>query len=63
MNNQILTDGTSVYYVVRVNGKEVTQKVATQLLAEMEKQKLSPEMQAIAEVVPVTASGADLLLG
>lgn len=63
MNNEILHDGTVVYYVVRVNGQDMSQKFETQMLAEMEKQKLSPELQSVAEVIPVTADGAQLLLG
>ena len=63
MQNQILTDETVVYYVVRVNGQNMSMPVATQMLAEMEKQKLSPELQVLAEVVLVTADGKQLLLG
>lgn len=63
MNNQILTDETVVYYVVRANGQDVSQKFGNAMLAEVEKAKLSPELQEIAEVVPVTADGSQLLLG
>lgn len=63
MNHDILTDGTVVYYVVRVNGKNVSHQFENKMLAEMEKQKLPPETQQIAEVVPVTPDGNQLLLG
>lgn len=63
MNNQILNDETVVYYVVRANGQTLTQKFESHMLAEAEKQRLSPELQQVAEVVPVTAEGHDLLLG
>ena len=53
MNNQILADQTVVWYVVRANGRDISAKFETQLLAEMEKQKLSPELKAIAEVIPI----------
>lgn len=63
MENQILNDQTVVYYVVRVNGQNVSERFENRVIAEMEKQKLDPEQQKLAEVVPVTADGAQLLLG
>lgn len=63
MNNQILNDNTVIYYVVRINGKDVTVPFSSPQLAEMEKSKLAPDLQMIAEVVPVTAEGKELLLG
>lgn len=63
MNNEVLTDGTVVYYVVRVNGQDMSMKCESQMLAEMEKSKLDPELQKLAEVVPITADGNQLLLG
>lgn len=63
MNNQILTDQTVVYYVVKIDGKEVSVKFSSPVLAEMEKSKLAPELREKAEVVPVTGDGAQLLLG
>lgn len=63
MQNQILHDNTVIYYVVRVNGQNVSQPCHSQTLAEMERSKLDPEIQQIAEVVPVTADGKELLLG
>ena len=63
MNHQILTDQTVVYYEVRVNGVAVSPKLESQMIAVAEKAKLPAETQAIAEVVPVTADGKELLLG
>lgn len=63
MNNQILNDQTVIYYVVRVNGRNVSDRLNSPMLAEMEKSKLDPEMRAVAEVVTVTANGAQVLLG
>lgn len=63
MNNQILNDQTVVYFVVRVNGQDMSQRFENAMLAEMEKQKLDPELRKLAEVVPVTADGAQMLLG
>lgn len=63
MNNQILTDNTVIYYIVRVNGQNMSVPFNSVQLAEMEKAKLPPDMQMIAEVVPVTSEGKELLLG
>ena len=63
MDNMILDTGDVLYYVVRVNGQDMSPKYSNQMLAEAELQKLAPEMRSIAEVVPVTADGKQLLLG
>lgn len=63
MNNQILTDQQVVYYVVRLNGQEISPRVETRAIAEMSLNQLPPETRALAEVVPVTADGRQLLLG
>lgn len=63
MNNQILTDQQVVYYVVRLNGREISSRVETRAIAEMTLNQLPPETQALAEVVPITADGRQLLLG
>lgn len=63
MNNEIIEDGTVVYYVLRVNGQNMSGKLESKMVAEMEKQKLSPELREMAEVVPITADGNQLLLG
>lgn len=59
----ILNDQVNVFYVVRVNGREVSQRFSSPMLAEMEKAKLDPETQKIAEVATVTSDGSQLLLG
>lgn len=63
MNNDILNDNTVVYYVVRVNGQNVTIPTSNLAIAEMEKTKLAPDVQMVAEVVPVTADGKQVLFG
>lgn len=63
MNNEIIENGDVVYYVLRVNGQNMTGKLESKMLAEMEKQKLSPELRELAEIVPVTSDGSQLLLG
>lgn len=64
MENQILNNnGSVVYYVVMVNGTAMSAKHNSHMLAEMEMDKLSPELKAIAEVIPVTADGKQVLFG
>lgn len=50
MNNQILTDNTTVYYAIMVEGKIVSQKFDSKLVADMEKQKLPTTTQSVATV-------------
>ena len=63
MNKQVLTDGTVVYYAVKVNGMIVTQKFTSAQMAEQAKEQLSQEAKMLAEVVTVTSDGLELLLG
>lgn len=63
MNHQLLTDNTVIYYVVRVQGRDITSKVESRAIAEAELSRLPAETRALAEVVPVTADGNQLLLG
>lgn len=55
MNDQI-------YYVVKVNGVAVTPPT-TQALAEAKRAELPKESQHLAEVVPVTTDGKQILFG
>ena len=61
--NQMLHEVDEVKYVVKVNGKEVSPRYTTPQAADTALQMLSEEHRAIAEVVPVTDSGNQLLLG
>ena len=63
MNNEIIENGDVVYYAVRVNGTIVGPKHSSPLLAEAAITHLNEEQQSVAEVVPVTADGKELLLG
>lgn len=63
MDNQILSDNTVMYYVVRVNGQNMTIPFSSRQLAEAEMSKLAPDLRPLAEVVPVTSDGKELLLG
>ena len=59
----MIDEETKVYYVVAVNGVQVSQMFEEKMLAEMEKRKLSPEKQELAEIIVVTKQGQQLLLG
>ncbi len=63
MNNTIMDNGTTTYYVVSINGITQPTKHNSQMLAEMEISKLNNVQQESAVVVPVTADGKQILLG
>ena len=63
MNNTILNDNTSVWYVVKVDGREVSQRTESKMIAEQALAQLPEGTRAVASVVPVTASGQQVLLG
>lgn len=63
MNQTILNDNTTVYYVVKVNGEEVSRRCATQQEAAATIPSLAESMQNNAQIVPVDANGRQVLLG
>lgn len=63
MNNMITDDVNVVYYVVKVNGVEISTRFNERMMAEMAKNGLPEEQKMLAEVVPVTAEGKQVLLG
>lgn len=65
MNNEVLNDGTVVYYAVMLNGSIVSQKFTDRFAAEQAKNALalSPAQKSLAEVVVVDQSNRQLLLG
>jgi len=63
MNNIITDDMDVVYYVIKVNGVAVSTTFAEKLVAEMAKNNLPEEQRLLAEVVPVTSDGKQVLLG
>lgn len=58
MNNLIMDNGDVVYYVVKMNGKEISRRFNSRTLAEAAKNDLPNE----AKVVPVTADGKQVLM-
>ena len=63
MKNTILTDGTVVYYAIKVNGQLVSRAVSERAILEAQINTLPPNERAIAEIVTVTASNQEILLG
>lgn len=63
MENEMIDEETKVYFVVMVNGIQVSPMFEEKMLAEMEKAKLSPDKRELAEVVVMTKQGQQLLLG
>ena len=63
MNNQILADGTVLYYALKLDGKIISQPVSERFIAEQHRATLAPDKQPLAEVVTVTPDGRELLLG
>jgi len=61
--DQMIKETEQLKYVVKVNGAIVSPPYATSHLAEDAIKLLKDEHQAIAEVVSVTASGQEILLG
>ncbi len=61
--NQMLHEVDEVKYVVRVKGTIVSIQFASQMVAEQHIANLPLDQQMIAEVVPVTGTGQELLLG
>lgn len=59
----VMDNGSVVYYVIKANGVNISPKFQNKMVAEMEKQKLSDDMKMVAEIVPVTSDGLELLLG
>ncbi len=63
MNNMITDSGDVVYYVVKVNGVEVSKRFSERMMAEMAMNNLPAEQNLTAQVVPITTNGSHLLLG
>lgn len=60
---QILNDNSTTYFAIMLNGQIISSRFTTAIAAEMEKQKLPSDKQMLAEVVPVSSAGQQLLLG
>jgi hypothetical protein len=62
--DQLLNDEVNtVEYVLKINGVEVSGKFADKMACEMAKINLPEEQRMLAEVVPVTADGKQVLFG
>lgn len=63
MENMIMDNTDAVYYVLKVNGVVVSGRFGQAMMAEMAKNNLPEEQRMLAEVVPVTEDGKQVLLG
>lgn len=63
MNNNVLKDGTVMYYALAVNGRVVSAKFSDRGAAEQARTTLPADQQNIAEVVTVDSASRQLLLG
>ncbi len=62
--NNIITDSMDVVmYVVKVNGIEKSVRFSDRIMAEMAIKDLPEDQRMLAEVMPVTQDGKQLLLG
>lgn len=61
--NMITDNINATFYVVKVNGANVSTPFTERMMAEMAKNNLPEEQKHLAEVVPVTSSGQQILLG
>lgn len=59
----IIASNIQTFYAVKVNGRIVSMPTTDRYLAETVRHNLPPDQRPIAEVVIVTQSGQELLLG
>lgn len=63
MNHNMIEETLPMRYVVKVKGKEVSVPFLNEALAAQYVQSLPRDQQLVAEIVPVTTDGKQLLLG
>jgi len=62
--DNLITDSTNkVFYVIKINGMEVSARFPTTISAEMAMMSLTEAEQKVAIIVPIVESGDQLLLG
>lgn len=61
--NKLINEQEQVKYVIKVNGKVVSIPFTSKMLAEQHINNLPQDQQIIAEVVPVTEDGRQILFG
>lgn len=59
----MLTEINSTTYAIKVNGQYIIKDIPSYTLAESALYGLTPELRAVAEIVPLTTDGKSLLLG
>lgn len=63
MKQSVLSDGTVMYYAVKLNGRIITPPLVERYSLQQHIATLPKDQQALAEIVTVTQSGQELLLG
>lgn len=59
----MINENQKTYYVLTVDGKPVSERHESMMLAEMAKNQLSEEDQKVAEVTQIADNGQQVLLG
>lgn len=59
----MINETKKTLFVVKVNGQEVSGRVESRIIAEMEVQKLEESSRAIATIEQVTETGEQVLFG
>lgn len=63
MNDLLMGENEQPKYVIKINGRIVSVPFPSKALAEQHLGNLPKDQQIIAEVVPVTKSGQEMLFG
>jgi len=63
MDNLIVDSTNNMFYVIKINGVEVSARFPTTITAEMAMMSLTEAEQKVAVIVPIVESGDQLLLG
>lgn len=62
-NDRLVDDNQVTYYVVRVNGRDVSMRYSNKMMAEQELINLTEAERNVAEVVAITPDGKQVLFG
>ncbi len=61
--NKLINEQEQVRYVIKINGQTVSVPFASKMLAEQHIGNLPQDQQLLAEIVPVTDNGKQILFG
>ena len=63
MEDMLMNDANTIQYIIKINGVPVSAPFGDKMLAEQAKNNLPEEQRILAEVVPITNDGKQVLLG